>query len=41
MLFRIGIHLGDVMVEAEDLYGDAVNVAARLEAMAEPGGLCL
>lgn len=41
MLFRIGIHLGDVMVEADDLYGDGVNVAARLETLAEPGGLCL
>ena len=41
MLFRIGIQLGDVMVEAEDLYGDVVNVAARLKAMVEPGGLSL
>ena len=39
--FRIGVHLGDVMVDADDLYGDGVNVAARLEALAEPGGLCL
>ncbi len=41
MLFRIGIHLGDVMVDGEDLLGDGVNVAARLESVAEPGGICL
>jgi adenylate cyclase len=39
MWFRIGINLGDVMVDGDDLYGDGVNVAARLEAMAEPGGV--
>nr|NIS43706.1 adenylate/guanylate cyclase domain-containing protein [Desulfuromonadales bacterium] len=38
---RMGINLGDVMVEGSDLYGDGVNVAARLEALAEPGGICL
>ena len=39
--FRIGINLGDVIVENDDLFGDGVNVAARLEAMALPGGICL
>ncbi|HKW54124.1 MAG TPA: adenylate/guanylate cyclase domain-containing protein [Stellaceae bacterium] len=39
--FRLGIHLGDVVVEGDDLLGDGVNVAARLEVLAEPGGICL
>ena len=41
MRFRIGVHLGDVIVEGSNLFGDGVNIAARLEAMAEPGGICL
>ena len=41
MRFRIGIHLGDVLVEGQNLFGDGVNIAARLEALAEPGGICL
>src|SRR5437660_7106313 len=41
MEFRIGINLGDVVVEGERLYGDGVNIAARLESLAEGGGICL
>jgi adenylate cyclase len=41
MVLRIGINLGDVMVEGDDLYGDGVNVAARIEGLAEPGGLAI
>jgi adenylate cyclase len=39
--FRIGINLGDIMVDENDLFGDGVNVAARLETLAEPGGICV
>jgi adenylate cyclase len=39
--FRIGINLGDVIVEDDDIHGDGVNIAARLEGLAEPGGLCI
>ena len=41
MDFRIGINLGDIMADHEDIYGDGVNIAARLEALAEPGGICV
>ena len=40
MEFRIGVNLGDVMVDGEQIYGDGVNVAARLESLADPGGIC-
>jgi adenylate cyclase len=41
MEFRLGLNVGDVVVEGERLYGDGVNIAARLESLAEPGGICL
>src|SRR5438067_12516714 len=39
--FRVGINLGDIIGDEHDIYGDGVNVAARLEALAEPGGICV
>jgi len=39
--FRVGVNLGDVIADGDDIYGDGVNIAARLEALAEPGGICI
>ncbi|HEY6984119.1 adenylate/guanylate cyclase domain-containing protein [Reyranella sp.] len=41
MLFRIGVNLGDVLIEGDDILGDGVNIASRLESIAEPGGICI
>lgn len=41
MLLRVGINIGEVVVDGEDIYGDGVNVAARLEALADPGRICI
>src|SRR5271154_3990872 len=41
IVLRIGINLGDVIIEGDDIYGDGVNIAARLEPLAEPGGVCV
>ncbi len=41
MLFRIGVNLGDIIAEGDDIFGDGVNVAARLEGIAKPGGICI
>ena len=41
MEWRVGIHLGDILIDGEDILGDGVNVAARLEGIAEPGGICI
>src|SRR5476649_763877 len=39
--FRIGINLGDIIIDDDDIFGDGVNIAARLEGIAEPGGICI
>jgi hypothetical protein len=41
ILFRVGLNIGDVIVEAHDIFGDGVNIAVRLEGLAEPGGICI
>jgi adenylate cyclase len=41
IIFRIGVNLGDIIIEGEDILGDGVNIAARIEAIAEPGGICI
>src|SRR4051794_13103992 len=39
--FRVGIHVGDIIIDDDDIFGDGVNIAARLEGIAEPGGVCI
>ena len=39
--YRIGIHIGDIIIDDDDIFGDGVNIAARLEGIAEPGGVCI
>jgi adenylate cyclase len=41
LVFRLGINAGDMMIDGDDIYGDGVNIAARIEAMADPGGICV
>ncbi len=41
IVYRIGINIGDIVVEDDDIYGDGVNVAARIEGLAEPSGICV
>src|SRR5262249_7287227 len=41
ILFRVGINVGDIIVDEKDIYGDGVNVAARLQELAQPGGICV
>ena len=41
IVFRIGINVGDIVIEDDDIFGDGVNIAARLEGLAEPGGICV
>src|SRR5690606_8320286 len=41
IVYRIGINFGDIIVDGDEIYGDGVNVAARLEGLAEPGGVCV
>jgi len=41
IVFRVGINIGDIIIDGNDIFGDGVNIAARLESICEPGGLCI
>src|SRR4029077_12765412 len=41
IVFRIGINVGDIIIDGDDIYGDGVNIAARLETLCDPGGVCI
>src|SRR6202162_1350273 len=41
IVFRVGVNLGDIIIDGDDIHGDGVNIAARLEGIAEPGGICI
>ena len=41
IVFRIGVNIGDIIIDGDDIFGDGVNIAARLETLCEPGGLCI
>jgi len=41
IVYRVGINIGDIIIEGDDIFGDGVNIAARLEGLAEPGGICI
>ena len=41
IIFRIGINVGDIIIDGDDIFGDGVNIAARLETLCEPGGVCI
>jgi hypothetical protein len=41
LIFRVGVNIGDIIIDGQDIFGDGVNVAARLESLCEPGGICI
>ena len=41
LVFRVGVNIGDIIIDGGDIFGDGANVAARLEALCEPGGICI